>query len=213
MRWTPDPPSLSVTRGKVTLADGAVVSPALIQVGKIVGHVAERGAGEGLDVRKSAGEEASRAEEGVVVAAEHGQPAFAGRGGERGDDGHVGLRGGARSDVGADDSPRAGARAEVGDREPCRLDGAVADQDADLAGRGTAPHGEVERHRLEAEPRGDLGGGSPFRVGGVGREDQGRAEAVGHAVAVLVQEEVAEIEQGGQVEGGWGGGGGGVLRR
>ena len=42
----------------------------------------------------------------------------------------------------------------------------------------------------------------------VGREDQGRAEAVGHAVAVLVKEEMTEIEQGGQVEGGWGGGGG-----
>ena len=34
----------------------------------------------------------------------------------------------------------------------------------------------------------------------------GRAEAVGHAVAVLVEEDVAEIEQGGQVEG-WGLGG------
>ena len=32
MRWTPDPPSSRVDRGKVTVAEGAVVSPALIQV-------------------------------------------------------------------------------------------------------------------------------------------------------------------------------------
>ena len=71
----------------------------------------------------------------------------------------------------------------------------------------TAPHGEVEGHGLESQPGGDLGGGGPLGIGGVGGQDDGRAEAVGHAVAVLVEEEVAEIEQGGQVEGVWGGGG------
>ena len=95
---------------------------------------------------------------------------------------------------------------------PAALDGAVADQDADLAGPGAAPDGEVERHRLESQPRGDLGGGGPVGVGGVGREDQCGAEAVGHGVAVLVKEEMSEIEQRGQVEGerggGWLGGGG-----
>ena len=90
----------------------------------------------------------------------------------------------------------------------------MADQDADPPRPRPAPQREVERHGLEAQPGCDLGGGHPFGGGRLGCEDQRRAEAVGHAVAVLVQEEMAEIEQGGQVERGWGGGwglgGGGV---
>ena len=104
--------------------------------------------------------------------------------------------------------------AEVRGREPQGCEGTVADQDADLPGPHPAPQRQVERHGLEAQPRRDLGGRDPFGRGRFGREDQRRAEAVGHAVAVLVKEEMAEIEQGGEVEGGWGGwgglGGGGV---
>ena len=140
-------------------------------------------------MRQSAGEEAGRAEEGVVACAQDGHPAVAGGGGVGGDGGREG-----------------GAHAEVRDGKPRRLDGAVADQDADLAGPGTAPDGEVEGHRLESQPCGDLGGGGPLDIGGVGREDQRRAEAVGHAVPVFVKEEMTEIEQRGQVEGGRGGG-------
>ena len=97
--------------------------------------------------------------------------------------------------------------AEVGGREACRFEGAGADEDAHAAGLQAAPHGEVEGHGLETQPGGDLGGGGAFGVGGVRGQDDGCAEAVRHAVAVLVEEEMAEIEQGGQVEGGWGGGG------
>ena len=128
-----------------------------------------------------------------------------GGGGERGDGGRKGR--GARRAGAGNSAAREGGGAEVVAGEPGCGYGAAADQDADLTGPGSQPQRQVEGHRLKSEPRGDLGGGGPFGIGGLGREDQSRAEAVGHAVAVFVQDEVAGIEQRGEVEGGWGGGG------